>query len=185
MSEKDLTIVEKLILIQNEIKVPKSRTNNYAQKPYNYRNAEDILSAVKPVAANYGCVVTLTDDVVLIGNRYYFKATATLADGKDKICTDALARECESRKGFDEAQLSGSASSYARKFALNGLLGLDDNEDPDHKDNSQLGKDKSISCPVCGKEVIGFKAKNGKFYNPRQIINGWGMCLDCYKKHND
>lgn len=184
MSEKDLSIIEKLMLIQNELKVPKSRTNNYAQKPYNYRNAEDILSAVKPVAYKYGCVVTLTDDVVLIGNRYYFKATATLADGKDKICTDALARECEIRKGFDEAQLSGSASSYARKYSLNGLLGLDDNEDPDQRDNSKIGTHKTTICPVCKKEVVGFKANDGKYYNPSQILNGWGMCLDCYKKRN-
>lgn len=184
MSEKELTIVEKLIEIQRRLKVPKGRTNNYAQKAFNYRNAEDILSAVKPVAAEYGCVVTLSDDVVLIGDRYYFKATAWMMDSKDKLFTHALARECESRKGFDEAQLSGSASSYARKYALNGLLGLDDNEDPDHKDNSKI-QSGSLSCPVCGSEVEGYTGKSGIYYSPHDVINKFGMCCGCYREQRN
>lgn len=150
MSENN-SISTKLIAIQNELKVPKTRTNNFAKKPFNYRNAEDILSAAKVVCQKHGCLLTLTDEIVLIGDRYYVKAIAKIDDGTATISTSAFARECASKSGFDEAQLTGSASSYARKYALNGLFGLDDAEDPDSQDNSKLqNPDGILVCSECG-----------------------------------
>lgn len=159
---KNMSIYEKLMHVQNELNVPKTRVNNYANPPFNYRNAEDILSAVKPKAAEYNCVVYVTDEVKIIGERYYIEATAIFADGiSDPIIACACAREANSRKGFDDAQLSGSASSYARKYALNGLLGLDDVQDPDAPNDTaqitnapaQAQSNHPIPCTGCGKDV--------------------------------
>ena len=117
----------------------------------------------------------------MIGDRYYIKATATLDDGTDTLSVCANARECTARSGFDEAQLSGSASSYARKYALNGLFGLDDNEDPDSKDNSQIGGN-VIVCPKCGGKVDGYKDKRtGAWHTPQQVLNEYDMCCECVK----
>lgn len=119
----------KLAKIQSTLKAPKSQYNKFGN--YNYRSAEDILEAVKPILAQNGCVLTLSDDIVMIGERFYIKATATLSDGSDSISTSAWAREDESKKGMDGAQITGSASSYARKYALNGLFCIDDTKDSD------------------------------------------------------
>lgn len=174
-------LITKLIAIQSELKVPKTRLNSFAKKPFNYRNAEDILSAAKPICHKHGCALYLDDDVVMIGDRYYIKATATLDDGTDTLSVCANARECTARSGFDEAQLSGSASSYARKYALNGLFGLDDNEDPDSKDNSQIGGN-VIVCPKCGGKVDGYKDKRtGAWHTPQQVLNEYDMCCECVK----
>lgn len=178
-------IVVKLIAIQNELKVSKTRLNSFAKKPFYYRNAEDILSAAKPICHKHGCALYLNDDVVLIGDRYYIKATATLNDGTDSLSVSANARECSARSGFDEAQLSGSASSYARKYALNGLFGLDDAEDPDAKDNSQIGK-AVVTCPECGGEVAGYKDKrDGSWHTPQQVLIEYGMCCNCVKANHN
>ena len=172
-------IYTKLTEIQAELVVPKTRYNQFAKNPFYYRNAEDILSAAKPVCHKHGCVLLLTDTPKNIGNRYYIEATALLTDGIGTITVTASAREEESRKGFDCAQLTGSASSYARKYALNGLLGLDDNEDPDSKDNRQQ---KSVPiCPHCGRDVTGYTGKSGQWYTPEDVINRFGMCCDCYR----
>lgn len=122
--------------IQNKLKAPKGQRNNFGG--YNYRSCEDILEALKPVLAEYNAAVLLTDDVVLIGDRFYVKATATLKTDDYTISTTAFAREAESRKGMDESQITGSASSYARKYALNGLFGIDDTKDADTMDNRVL-----------------------------------------------
>ena len=181
MEEKN--IYHKLMAIQEELNVPKTRLNSFAKKPFYYRNAEDILSAAKPICRKHGCVVTLTDDVVLIGDRFYFNATAKLSDGTDNISVNAFARECASRSGFDEAQLSGSASSYARKYALNGLFGLDDNEDPDDKDNRQQGTQQAPvpPCPVCGNPMTEITGRSGYKYSPMQALEKFGMCEHCLK----
>tara|TARA_Y100000310_G_scaffold188511_2_gene188466 strand:- start:1599 stop:2243 length:645 start_codon:yes stop_codon:yes gene_type:complete len=110
--------------IQQMLKAPKGQLNKFGN--YKYRSCEDILSAVKPLLN--GASLVISDEVVLIGDRYYIKATATLSDGKDTIQATAYAREPESRKGMDDSQLSGSASSYARKYALAGLLAIDSGE---------------------------------------------------------
>lgn len=119
-----------LIDIQNELKAPKSNYNSFGK--YNYRSAEDILTAVKPILAKYGCLLTLSDDVVQVGDRIYIKATATITDADgNKESVTAFAREEDSRSGFTSGQLSGCSSSFARKYSLNGLFLIDDTKDAD------------------------------------------------------
>lgn len=123
----DLTV--KLNAIQCKLNAPKGQRNTFGN--YNYRSCEDILSAVKPLLSLYESVLTLNDDIVMIGDRIYVKATATISDGTQNINAIAFAREQVSKKGMDEAQITGSASSYARKYALNGLFAIDDTKDAD------------------------------------------------------
>ncbi|MBB0824266.1 ERF family protein [Escherichia coli] len=118
---------KKLWTVQQTLNAPKNQRNNFGG--YNYRSAEDILEAVKPLLQSI--TLTVSDEIVLIGNRYYVKATATLSDGEDEIAATAYAREEESKKGMDASQLTGATSSYARKYALNGLFCIDDARDPD------------------------------------------------------
>ena len=132
------TLQQKLIEIQAELKAPKSQFNKFGG--YNYRNCEDILEAVKPLCAKHDVVPLLSDEIVMIGERYYVKAVAKVTDGKDEITTTAFARESFDKKGMDESQITGSASSYARKYALNGLFCIDDTKDADFMDNSQNKK---------------------------------------------
>ncbi|EGJ3268919.1 ERF family protein [Escherichia coli] len=120
-------LYKKLWTIQQTLNAPKNQRNNFGG--YSYRSAEDILEAVKPLLQNI--TLTLNDEIVLIGDRYYVKATATLSDGEDVIAVTAYAREEESKKGMDASQLTGATSSYARKYALNGLFCIDDAKDPD------------------------------------------------------
>ena len=122
--------MKELIAIQSELKAPKSQFNKFGG--YKYRKAEDILEAVKPLLAKQKCTLTITDDVVLIGNRIYVKATATIKNEKGECeTTTGWAREEESKKGMDGSQITGASSSYARKYALNGLFAIDDNADSD------------------------------------------------------
>ena len=132
------TLQQKLIEIQAELKAPKSQFNKFGG--YNYRNCEDILEAVKPLCAKHDVVPLLSDEIVMIGERYYIKSIAKITDGKDEITTTAFARESFDKKGMDESQITGSASSYARKYALNGLFCIDDTKDADFMDNSQNKK---------------------------------------------
>lgn len=129
--EKKLNVYEKLCAIQCEIKAPKNMYNSFGK--YNYRNAEGICEAVKPYLLDKNCSLTLIDEVVMIGERYYVKATATLVDNEttERVCVSALAREENEKKGMDSSQLTGATSSYARKYALNGLFLLDDTKDAD------------------------------------------------------
>lgn len=122
-------MVKHLIEIQNELKAPKSNYNSFGK--YRYRSAEDILTAVKPLLLRYGCQMTLQDDIVAVGDRYYIKATVTITDGTESETVTALAREDEIKKGMDGSQITGTASSYARKYALNGLFLIDDTKDAD------------------------------------------------------
>ena len=119
--------MEKLAKIQRELKAPKDMRNNFGG--YNYRSAESILESVKPLLD--GAILTIEDDVVLVGDRFYIKATATFQDGEFIKTTTAFAREPDTKKGMDESQITGAASSYARKYALNGLFCIDDNKDAD------------------------------------------------------
>ena len=128
------TIHEKLSQIQNKLNAPKGQYNSFGR--YNYRNCEDILQALKPILAEHKCHVSLSDEVVIVGNRFYIKATATITDSENNsFSTTAFAREAESKKGMDESQVTGSTSSYARKYALNGLFAIDDNKDADTLNN--------------------------------------------------
>lgn len=125
-----MSIYETLSHIQVELKAPKNLYNSFGK--YKYRNAESILEAAKPLCAKHGCTMTVSDEVILIGSRYYIKATATVQDKDGNAAsTTALAREDETKKGMDGAQITGTASSYARKYALNGLFCIDDTKDPD------------------------------------------------------
>ena len=124
-------IRQKLQGIQSSLKAPKGQTNKFGG--YKYRSCEDILTAVKPLLAEWGCSLVIQDDIVEVGGRVYVKATASLADNDSEmaISSSAFAREAEIKKGMDDAQITGSASSYARKYALNGLFAIDDTRAPD------------------------------------------------------
>lgn len=151
------TLQQKLIEIQAELKAPKSQFNKFGG--YNYRNCEDILEAVKPLCAKHEIVPLLSDEIVMIGDRFYIKATAKVTDGKDEIATTAFARESKDKKGMDESQITGSASSYARKYALNGLFCIDDTKDADFMDNSLGTKQqqpKPKPQPTKEKHVAGY-----------------------------
>ena len=123
-------MIKNLVNIQAELKAPKSNFNSFGK--YRYRSAEDILTAAKPILSKYGCQMTITDDIVFIGSRFYIKATVTItdADGNSESVS-AFAREDESKKGMDGSQITGTASSYARKYALNGMFLIDDTKDAD------------------------------------------------------
>ena len=128
--------MKELISIQSELKAPKTQVNRFGG--YKYRKAEDILEAVKPLLAKQKCTLIITDDVVLIGNRIYVKATATIKNEKGECeTTTGWAREEETKKGMDGSQITGASSSYARKYALNGLFAIDDNADSDTTNDGQ------------------------------------------------
>ena len=120
---------EKLVAIQSDLKAPKGQKNTFGG--YKYRSCEDILEAVKPLLEREGLVLNLSDEIVLLGDRYYVKATAQLTDGTLYINSTACAREADSKKGMDPSQVTGATSSYARKYALNGLFCIDDTKDAD------------------------------------------------------
>lgn len=121
--------MENLLKIQSELKAPKDQINKFGN--YNYRSCEDILEAVKPLLLKYKCCLSITDEIVLIGTRYYVKASALFTDGSSSVIVNSFARESEEKKGMDSSQITGAASSYARKYALNGLFLIDDNKDVD------------------------------------------------------
>lgn len=145
-TKKARTIGQKLASIQTTIKAPKNLYNSYGN--YNYRNAEGILESVKPYLEKEGCILLLEDKIEVIGDRYYVKATATLKDAEtaDEISVSAFARESLEKKGMDSSQVTGATSSYARKYALNGLFLLDDTKDADTDEYAKsTGKEKSSS----------------------------------------
>ena len=136
----------KLVNIQAELKAPKNQVNAFGK--YKYRSAEDIIEAVKPILFKHQCALLISDEIVQVGDRIYVKATAMLVDelSEDRISVSGWAREEEVKKGMDAAQITGSASSYARKYALNGLFAIDDTKDADstneHKD--EVGEEKRM-----------------------------------------
>lgn len=122
--------MKELIEIQKRLKAPKDLTNKFGG--YKYRSAESILEAVKPLLYEQKCQLTITDDIVIVGNRIYVKAVATIKNESGETeTTTAFAREEETKKGLDSSQITGASSSYARKYALNGLFCIDDNKDSD------------------------------------------------------
>lgn len=136
-----MTIYEKLLEIQKELKAPKSQYNSFGK--YNYRSAEDILEAIKPLCYKNKVVLTLSDDIVLVNERYYVAAHAKLTDAEtaEQIVISAYAREEEEKKGMDGSQVTGAASSYARKYALNGMFDIDDTKDSDFTNTGSSKKD--------------------------------------------
>ena len=123
--------IKQVANIQATLKAPKNQFNNFGK--YKYRSSEDILEGLKLVLG--GLVVTVGDDVVMVGDRTYIKATATITDGENSLSNTAFARESLTKKGMDDSQITGTASSYARKYALNGLFLIDDTKDADSMDN--------------------------------------------------
>ena len=126
---------EKLLAIQTKLRAPKGQYNSFGK--YSYRSAEDILEAVKPLNSEQGVLLTITDEIKEVGGRIYVVATASVSDGTDTLQVSAFAREPENKKGMDESQITGATSSYARKYALNGLYAIDDNKDADTDEHKQ------------------------------------------------
>lgn len=134
-------LVKKVIEVQKELKAPKGQYNKFGK--YKYRSAEDILEAVKPLNAEHGLLLTLTDEPLLVGDWHYIKATASITDGSSERVVTAYAREPENKKGMDHSQITGTASSYARKYALNGLYLIDDTKDADTDEYQQQNNQQS------------------------------------------
>lgn len=146
-------LFEVLSKIQKEMKAPKSQFNAFGK--YKYRSCEDILEAVKPFLN--GTVLYISDEMVLIGDRYYIKATATLRNGDEAVSVTAYAREEAEKKGMDSSQITGAASSYARKYALNGLFLIDDTKDSDA--TNEHGKGEAANSKPKGNQVNTLKEK--------------------------
>ena len=126
-----MNVYEKLMTVQTKLRAPKGQYNSFGK--YSYRSCEDILEALKPLLGEVGAIVNVTDEIKLIGDRYYVEATASFIDTEtgERMIAKASAREAETKKGMDDSQVTGSVSSYARKYALNGLFAIDDNKDAD------------------------------------------------------
>lgn len=139
-----MSIYAKLLRIQQELKAPKNQFNSFGK--YNYRSCEDILEGVKPLLQETNTTLIIRDEIITVGERYYVKAIATLyeCEGDGQIYSTAMAREEESKKGMDGSQVTGASSSYARKYALNGLFAIDDTKDADTKDGKDDDKPKSV-----------------------------------------
>lgn len=137
--EQQMSLYNRLAEIQAELEAPKGQFNKFGG--YAYRSCEDILAAVKPLLK--GLSLTISDEIIMLGDRFYVKATATLTDGRERIESTAYAREALTKKGMDDSQITGSTSSYARKYALNGLLLIDDAKDADATNDHGKGEQKS------------------------------------------
>lgn len=131
--------------VQQQLRAPKSQYNEFNK--FNYRNAEDILEAVKPLLVEQGLLLTLSDQIEYIGERYYIRSTVTITDGEDEIKSTAYAREDESRAGMSESQVTGCSSSYARKYALQAILLIDSEKDSDSFDNRAQKPSNKPSAP--------------------------------------
>lgn len=158
--EKVLSIYEKLLKIQTELKAPKNQVNKFGG--YNYRSCEDILEAVKPLLDKYRCTLKIADELVNIGERYYIKATAKLIDVDKEtfIENTAFAREEESKKGMDCSQLTGATSSYCRKYCMNGLFLIDDTKDADTDEYTEQQEKKTKKETDYRKQLIEYCNKN-------------------------
>ena len=121
--------ITKMVKIQSELKAPKNQVNSFGK--YKYRSCEDIIEALKPLLSKEGLYLNISDEIVEVGGKNYVKAVATIFDGENQISSSAVARESIDKKGMDDAQQTGATSSYARKYALNGLFGIDDQKDAD------------------------------------------------------
>ena len=183
-------------MAQSELKAPKNQYNSFGK--YNYRSCEDILEAAKPINKKNGLVLLLTDKPVCIGQRYYIEATARLYDIESEqfIEATASARESDTKKGMDDSQVTGTASSYARKYALNGLYNIDDTKDADtdaykKQTTTNTTAAPEYKCADCGKPFEAFRdPTSGKTYTPAEVfqmakkrnVDGVARCADCRKK---
>ena len=183
-------------MAQAELKAPKNQYNSFGK--YNYRSCEDILEAAKPINKKHGLVLLLTDKPVCIGQRYYIEATARLYDIESEqfIEATASAREADTKKGMDDSQVTGTASSYARKYALNGLYNIDDTKDADtdaykKQTTTNTTDAPEYKCADCGKPFEAFRdPTSGKTFTPAEVFqmakkrnaDGVARCADCRKK---
>lgn len=135
ITDSQVVLTQRVGDIQHKLKAPKGQYNSFGK--YNYRSCEDILEGVKPLLKEHNLALLIDDEIVQIGERYYVKATAKITDGREFVSATAYAREPDIRKGMDESQITGATSSYARKYALNALLCIDDTKDADTMDNSK------------------------------------------------
>lgn len=177
--------VEKIARVQKELKAPKSKYNSFGG--YHYRSTEDILEAAKPLLAAEGLILHISDVMENIGDRYYVKATAVLTDGEDKLEVSAYARECVAKKGMDESQITGSTSTYARKYALNGLFCIDDTKDADTEEQEkERGKRaekeaEPVFCTRCGQQLKAEIVGKKKTYTAKEYFDEFGgLCPECY-----
>lgn len=135
ITDSQVVLTQRVGDIQHKLKAPKGQYNSFGK--YNYRSCEDILEGVKPLLKEHNLALLIDDEIVQIGERYYVKATAKITDGREIVSATAYAREPNTKKGMDESQITGATSSYARKYALNALLCIDDTKDADTMDNSK------------------------------------------------
>lgn len=135
ITDSQVVLIQRVGDIQHKLKAPKGQYNSFGK--YNYRSCEDILEGVKPLLIEHNLALLIDDEIVQIGERYYVKATAKITDGREFVSATAYAREPDTKKGMDESQITGATSSYARKYALNALLCIDDTKDADTMDNSK------------------------------------------------
>lgn len=171
--------MKELIAIQSELKAPKSQFNKFGG--YKYRKAEDILEAVKPLLNKQKCTLTITDDIVMVGNRIYVKATATIkSENGECETTTGWAREEETKKGMDGSQITGASSSYARKYALNGLFAIDDNADSDTTNDGQHQEAQQQTQT----QQPNTQQTASPQYHPSDLNEGLGYLSRCVSKDN-
>ena len=185
MEGKIMNVYEKLMTVQTKLRAPKGQYNSFGK--YSYRSCEDILEALKPLLAEVGAVVNVSDEIKLIGDRFYVEATASFIDVEtgERMVAKASAREAETKKGMDDSQVTGSVSSYARKYALNGLFAIDDNKDADST-NTHNKDIKPNMAPVSGlseaqiKRLLAIGNKSG--FNKDTIVKTVKKLYGCELK---
>lgn len=194
------TLFESLMAVQAELKAPKDQYNKFGK--YSFRSCESILEALKPLLSKHRLVLTLSDEVVSLDGDHYVKATATIHNENGSFSNASSAREAKEKKGMDDSQITGTASSYARKYALNGLFCIDDTKDADtneygeqqksanNRQNSAKAQTRqepakaALTCQACGKPIVGVH-HNGKSFTPEQIAQSTtnkfkrALCWDC------
>ncbi len=182
-----MTFQQKVVAVQSELKAPKGQYNSFGK--YNYRSCEDILEGVKPLLAKHGLVLTIQDHIELIGDRYYVRATAMITDGSEDISSTAYARESLDKKGMDASQVTGATSSYARKYALNGLLAIDDTKDADSVEDKPLPQNTAYNWKTLKARAVqgGVTEEALKDYlkNELKVKNTEEMTRDHYQKAFD
>lgn len=156
-------LIEKISKVQSKLKAPKSQYNKFGN--YFHRNQEDILEAVKPLLAENGLVQTITDNIISVGGRVYVQSTVTVTDGENFLSNSAFAREPLEQKGMSEPQITGTASSYARKYALGGMYAIDDTKDADATNDH--GKAYNLAQTV---QQANVNVKSGKITSPDQYL---------------
>lgn len=171
--EKELTFIQRVAAVQGALRAPKGQWNGFGK--YAYRSCEDILEAVKPLLTRHGLVLTVGDEVEQTGDRIYIRATATLTDGERSLSNSALAREPLDKKGMDASQVTGMASSYARKYALNGLLCIDDAKDADAMDNRR--GEAQAAAPAAVERAL---AEVAAASSPQELTACWERWRDAF-----